>query len=200
LTCCFPSLFKIELGSSGRWHFPVLSLAGHEAQPPGLQQNGDVLLHGQGNVRVETFHAGDLVAHAGLHGDATVSIFVQPLLAAVTKQVQPLPGVRGRGDLRKGTAGGDQLGLVQANPREFPGGRSTARGRLPVADVCVGQQPAANGREQVLVLLPDRRRSAPPSPPDVPAAGAAPVWRTGAGALIGLGTGLALGSLLRSRR
>ncbi|MFF3380376.1 hypothetical protein ACFYXF_46410 [Streptomyces sp. NPDC002680] len=32
----------------------------------------------------------------------------------MTKQVQPLPGVRGRGDLRKGTAGGDQLGLREA--------------------------------------------------------------------------------------
>jgi hypothetical protein len=45
----------------------------------------------------ETFHAGDLAAHVGLHGDATVSIFAPPFLAAVTKQVQPLSGVRGRG-------------------------------------------------------------------------------------------------------
>lgn len=67
-------------------------------QPPALQRIGNLLLHGQGNVRVETFHAGDLAAHAGLHGDATVSIFVQPLLAAATKQVQPLSGVRGRGE------------------------------------------------------------------------------------------------------
>lgn len=92
-----------------------------------FQRIGNLLLHGQGNVRAETFHAGDLVAHAGLHGYATVPIFVQPLLAAVTKQVQPLPGVRGRRDPRKGTAGGDQLGLVQADPRELRGGRSTAR-------------------------------------------------------------------------
>lgn len=47
---------------------------------------------------------------------------------------------------------------------------------------------------------PPTRSALPPSPPDVPAAGAPPVWRTAAGALIGLGTGLALGSLLRSRR
>ncbi|MBE1595548.1 MULTISPECIES: hypothetical protein [Streptomyces] len=65
----------------------------------GLQRTCNLLLHGQGNVRVETIHAGDLAAHALLHGDATVSIFVQPLLAAVTKQVQPLSGVRGCGEL-----------------------------------------------------------------------------------------------------
>ncbi|WP_055616888.1 DUF6082 family protein [Streptomyces phaeochromogenes] len=47
---------------------------------------------------------------------------------------------------------------------------------------------------------PPTRSAVAPSPPDVPAAGAAPVWWTAAGALIGLGTGLALGSLLRSRR
>jgi hypothetical protein len=47
---------------------------------------------------------------------------------------------------------------------------------------------------------PPTRSAVAPSPPDVPGAGAAPVWRTAAGALIGLGTGLALGSLLRSRR
>ncbi|MFG3396265.1 hypothetical protein [Streptomyces parvus] len=74
------------------------SLAGREAQPPALQRIGSLLLHGQGNVRVETFHAGDLAAHAGLHGDATVSIFVQPFLAAVAKQVQPLTDVRGRAE------------------------------------------------------------------------------------------------------
>ncbi|MEU2995551.1 hypothetical protein ABZ772_35700, partial [Streptomyces griseoincarnatus] len=34
----FPPLVKIEWESSRRWHFPVLSLAGHEAQPPGLQR------------------------------------------------------------------------------------------------------------------------------------------------------------------
>jgi hypothetical protein len=37
-------------------------------------------------------------------------------------------------------------------------------------------------------------------PPAAPAAGASPAWRTSVGALIGLGAGLALGSLLRSRR
>ncbi|MFF1325087.1 DUF6082 family protein [Streptomyces chartreusis] len=47
---------------------------------------------------------------------------------------------------------------------------------------------------------PPTRSAVAPSPPDVPAAGAAPVWQTAGGALIGLGTGLALGSLLRSRR
>ncbi|MCZ0991608.1 DUF6082 family protein [Streptomyces diastatochromogenes] len=39
-----------------------------------------------------------------------------------------------------------------------------------------------------------------PSPPPTPAAWASHRWRTSAGALIGLGTGLALGSFLRSRR
>jgi hypothetical protein len=39
----------------------ALALAGHEAQPPGLQRIGDLLLHGQGNVRVETLHTGDRV-------------------------------------------------------------------------------------------------------------------------------------------
>ncbi len=39
-----------------------------------------------------------------------------------------------------------------------------------------------------------------PGPPDVPTTAASPVWRTSVGALIGLGTGLALGSLLRNRR
>ncbi|MFF4039585.1 DUF6082 family protein [Streptomyces sp. NPDC001816] len=47
---------------------------------------------------------------------------------------------------------------------------------------------------------PPTRSAVAPSPPDVPGAGAALVWRTSVGALIGLGTGLALGSLLRSRR
>ncbi|MFG2800004.1 DUF6082 family protein [Streptomyces pseudovenezuelae] len=47
---------------------------------------------------------------------------------------------------------------------------------------------------------PPTRSAVAPSAPDVPAAGAAPVWRTAVGALIGMGTGLALGSLLRSRR
>ncbi|MET8170193.1 DUF6082 family protein [Streptomyces sp. NPDC005329] len=47
---------------------------------------------------------------------------------------------------------------------------------------------------------PPTRSAVAPRPPDVPVAGAAPAWRTAAGALIGLGTGLALGSLLRSRR
>ncbi|MFE2432756.1 DUF6082 family protein [Streptomyces sp. NPDC059373] len=37
-------------------------------------------------------------------------------------------------------------------------------------------------------------------PPAVPVAGASPAWRTSVGALVGLGAGLALGSLLRSRR
>ncbi|WP_405523429.1 hypothetical protein [Streptomyces canus] len=76
LTCCFPPLFKIECESSGRWHFPVLSLAGHEAQPPGLQRIGNLLLHGRGGVRVEAFHAGDLVAHAGgVDGEADVAFW-----------------------------------------------------------------------------------------------------------------------------
>ncbi|MFF3417477.1 DUF6082 family protein [Streptomyces sp. NPDC002698] len=37
-------------------------------------------------------------------------------------------------------------------------------------------------------------------PPAAPISGASPAWRTSVGALIGLGAGLALGSLLRSRR
>lgn len=47
---------------------------------------------------------------------------------------------------------------------------------------------------------PPTRSAVAPSPPDVPAAGASTLWRTSVGALIGLGTGLALGSLVRSRR
>lgn len=39
-----------------------------------------------------------------------------------------------------------------------------------------------------------------PRPPHVPGTGARPAWRTPVGALIGLGAGLALGSLLRGRR
>jgi hypothetical protein len=46
---------------------------------------------------------------------------------------------------------------------------------------------------------PTRSPIVSPSPA-VPAAGASPAWRTSVGALIGLGAGLALGSLLRSRR
>lgn len=47
---------------------------------------------------------------------------------------------------------------------------------------------------------PPTHSAVAPSPPDVPAAGASTLWRTSVGALIGLGTGLALGSLVRSRR
>ena len=47
---------------------------------------------------------------------------------------------------------------------------------------------------------PPTRSPIAPSPPVVPAAEASPAWRTSVGALIGLGAGLALGSLLRGRR
>ncbi|MEV6481153.1 DUF6082 family protein [Streptomyces sp. NPDC051576] len=47
---------------------------------------------------------------------------------------------------------------------------------------------------------PPTRSTVTPGPPGAPAAGSAPAWRTLAGALVGLGTGLALGSFLRSRR
>ncbi|WP_326732485.1 DUF6082 family protein [Streptomyces phaeochromogenes] len=47
---------------------------------------------------------------------------------------------------------------------------------------------------------PPTRSPNAPSQPAVPVAGVSPAWRTSAGALIGLGAGLALGTLLRSRR
>ncbi|MFI6547321.1 DUF6082 family protein [Streptomyces prunicolor] len=47
---------------------------------------------------------------------------------------------------------------------------------------------------------PPTRSPNAPSPPAVPVAGVSPAWRTSVGALIGLGAGLALGTLLRSRR
>jgi hypothetical protein len=47
---------------------------------------------------------------------------------------------------------------------------------------------------------PPTRSPITPRPPASPVAGATPAWRTSVGALIGLGAGLALGSLLRSRR
>ncbi|MER5383379.1 DUF6082 family protein [Streptomyces sp. NPDC002688] len=47
---------------------------------------------------------------------------------------------------------------------------------------------------------PPTRSIIAPRPPAVPASGASPALRTSVGALIGLGAGLALGSLLRSRR
>lgn len=47
---------------------------------------------------------------------------------------------------------------------------------------------------------PPTRSPIAPRPPAVPAAGQWPAWRTSVGALIGLGAGLTLGSLLRSRR
>ncbi len=107
LTCGFPPLSRSNVRAVGDGTFqcsPSLAtkrshLVCSEPAVSGLQRTCNLLLHGQGNVRVETIHAGDLAAHALLHGDATVSIFVQPLLAAVTKQVQPLSGVRGCGEL-----------------------------------------------------------------------------------------------------
>ncbi|MFH0176635.1 DUF6082 family protein [Streptomyces cacaoi] len=47
---------------------------------------------------------------------------------------------------------------------------------------------------------PPTRSPIAPGPPAAPVAGTSPAWRTSVGALIGLGAGLALGSLLRSRR
>ncbi|MGW3284765.1 DUF6082 family protein [Streptomyces sp. NPDC001002] len=47
---------------------------------------------------------------------------------------------------------------------------------------------------------PPTRSPVVPRPPAAPVAGTPPVWRTSVGALIGLGAGLALGSLLRDRR
>lgn len=59
----------------------------------------------------------------------------------------------------------------------------------------VGEQHA-----RAVAAGPPTRSAIVPSAPEVPAARASPAWRTTIGALIGLGTGLALGSLLRSRR
>lgn len=47
---------------------------------------------------------------------------------------------------------------------------------------------------------PPTRSTVVPSPPAAPVAGASRAWRASAGALIGLGAGLVLGSLLRGRR
>ncbi|WP_329104340.1 hypothetical protein [Streptomyces sp. NBC_01439] len=59
-----------------------------------------------------------------------MSIFVELLLAAVAKQVQPLPGVRGRRDRWKGAAGDDQRGWsgrILANSSEAGRPRETGR-------------------------------------------------------------------------
>lgn len=53
---------------------------------------------------------------------------------------------------------------------------------------------------RAVTVGPPTRSAVVASPPGVPVTGAAPAWRTSVGALVGLGTGLALGSLLRSRR
>ncbi|MFJ2093113.1 hypothetical protein ACIOEW_28150 [Streptomyces sp. NPDC087901] len=151
----FPPALNIKWETSGRRDDKIPSRAGHELEPSPLQRVCDLLFHWQCHVREQPFDPCDFVAHPSFNGDPAVAVLVQPFLAAVPEEVQPFAGVRGRWHLREGASGSDHLGLAQTNPTELFAGRSPIGDWAPVvvAEVGVGQQAAADCREEVLVIV-----------------------------------------------
>ncbi|MGW0836621.1 DUF6082 family protein [Streptomyces prunicolor] len=81
----------------------------------------------------------------------------------------------------------------RAHPSWIAGSSGSRVGRRFLA--IVGEEHA-----RAVASGPPTRSPNAPGPPAVPVTGVSPAWRTSVGALIGLGAGLALGTLLRSRR